>query len=146
MEHSLEKHLEKLNKLCRICGSRSWSKQKKNKTNFYQYAETFKCKKFVKEIMLLYRLDICKDIENKHSQFLCAKCYRKLTYFKSQTNVSEKTLNEAVTLRSPSRQKTFGLNTVILPRTGALPAHISTVKKVGVDQKKHLVHPVTSTP
>ena len=37
---------------------------------------------------------------------------------------------------------------MILPRTGALPAHISIVKKVGVDQKKTSgpprdVHPVT---
>ena len=70
------------------------------------------------------------DNENKHSKYLCSKCYRKLTYFKSQTSVSEKTLNEAVMLAQST--KTFGVNKVTLLEMSALAAHILTIIKVTI--------------
>ena len=102
MEHSLETHIEKLNKLCRICGGRSWSRNKASKSRMYKYSQIFQCAKFSKEIILLFRIDISQDRKEKHSTTLCSRCYSKIVHFKKQANISEKTLTDAVALANSS--------------------------------------------
>ena len=82
MEHSFEDHLNRLNKLCRVCGERS----KRNATKRKQNAKSgaYLCENNKRDILLFCRINIDKDSEGIHSTTMCHKCYMYIANLKSR--------------------------------------------------------------
>ena len=78
MDHSYENHIKKLNQLCRVCGKRTIRREKKAGKKSRE--SVIKYKKHAKKIMMLFRVNIEKDIRGQHSENLCHKCFKKLKY------------------------------------------------------------------
>ena len=68
MDHSVEKHIYRLNCLCRVCAKRSSNKNSK----------PVKCDKHQKALLEHYQIDLTKDNELKHSSVMCRSCELRL--------------------------------------------------------------------
>ena len=101
MDHSFENHSEKLNKLCRLCGERSFRNQTK-KVNSRSSERHYKCETFATDILLYFRVNVNNDKDGTHSNTLCTKCYRRILNFK-KLGVSEVTLERATLLVENSK-------------------------------------------
>ena len=85
MEHLYEDHLNRLNKLCRVCGERSQKDTSKRKQKVSRSVNNaFLCERHKKDILLFCRIDIDKDIEGAHSTTMCHKCYMRILHFKTR--------------------------------------------------------------
>lgn len=83
MDHSLENHKTCLNELCRLCGKLVISaKQKKH------YPRIRSCNELSLELMMILGLDIKKDNENKHSKFICVKCFTSIKTIKRRQSAT----------------------------------------------------------
>ena len=88
-DHSLQNHIDKLDRLCRICGGRSIPGKNPKKS-------VMKCQKNSKKIDTAYGIDVCKDTVGVHSTSLCNKCYARMNALVAAgKNASEKTLQSA---------------------------------------------------
>ena len=65
--HSLAEHTDRVNGLCRLCGERVRRPKTEDRSK--------KCSTYAKEILEFHSINISKDIERKHSKYICVKCY-----------------------------------------------------------------------
>ena len=98
MEHSYETHVDRINKLCRLCGSRSFNPKKPNQKRRY-------CKNYEVQILKLCRINVCNDIPGQHAETICQKCYASIVNFSKKTQVPaiDKAINDAVKKAESSR-------------------------------------------
>ena len=90
MNHSIENYSERLNKLCRLCGERSYRNQsRKTKINERHHI----CEQYTGDILLYFRININTDIDGTHSKTFCTKCYNRIISLRKR--VSEVTLERA---------------------------------------------------
>ena len=88
-DHSLQTHIDKLDRLCRICGGRSIQGKDPRKP-------ALKCKQYSSKIETVYGINVCKDTVGVHSGSICNKCYARMnTLVAAGKSASEKTLQSA---------------------------------------------------
>lgn len=93
MAHRIDSHIEKRNKLCRICGSRVLTQ--KQKTN---YQKPTLCETVKSDIFLILGLHIRRANGEKYSKYIYEKCKRTMQNIKSrQSEKSKLTLKDAFT-------------------------------------------------
>ena len=83
MEDSRETHINNVHDLCRICATLHVTR-KQQKHN----SRSHLCSALSGDILLFYDLNIKNDIEDTHSQYLCAKCYSSIKTLKKRYNDS----------------------------------------------------------
>ena len=71
--HSETSHIEKVNKLCRVCCGRCLTAKQKA-----QGRKVYRCSDFKREIHLIFNLQIDNDKYDTHSPNLCSACVSKL--------------------------------------------------------------------
>lgn len=67
--HSFVEHTRRLNSLCRLCGGRV-SRISKDKQTAAK-----KCSTYASDISVVYKVNVHEDVKDKHSLFMCTKCY-----------------------------------------------------------------------
>ena len=77
MEHTFEDHVEKLNNLCRICGDRTVTNSKSQKTGPNAKRQYRACD-YSKRILLVFRTNVLNDSRDQHSENFCRKCFAKM--------------------------------------------------------------------
>ena len=98
MDHSFSIHLERLEKLCRICGERCV----KDQTHKPLKSErSILCEKYTKDILLYFRINITNDSDGAHSKSMCVRCYRRMLNYKKR-GVSDLTLDRTAQLTQKS--------------------------------------------
>ena len=75
MEHTFENHIQYLNRLCRICGERSFRNQSRSK---HKNERHILCKPYQQQILVYFLIDIAKDKEGTHSNSICNKCIKRI--------------------------------------------------------------------
>ena len=93
MEHTLDFHINSLNKLCRACGERSMKSRKANQRRHL-------CVNFKSDLLLYHRINIDRDFEHQHSATLCSKCAYRI--YDLRKAVNNKTLSVAIQVSSDS--------------------------------------------
>ena len=71
--HSETSHIEKVNKLCRICCGRCLTAKQKA-----QGRKVYLCSDFKREILLIFNVQIDNDKHDTHSPNMCSSCVSKL--------------------------------------------------------------------
>ena len=84
--HTLESHLDNVNKLCRVCGNRA--KKKKKKYNDRREAAK-KCKNYGAQILHFYGIFIETDNPLIHSTKICKLCYRRFRNYLKEQSISQ---------------------------------------------------------
>ena len=98
MDHSFDIHLERVQKLYRVCGERNFRDQ----THKSRKGERLLlCDKYAKDILLYFRINIKNDINSTHSKNMCMKCYKRMLNNKTR-GVSQLTLDRAAQLMQNS--------------------------------------------
>ena len=93
MEHTLDFHINSLNKLCRACDEQSMKSRKANQRRHL-------CVNFKSDLLLYHRINIDRDFEHQHSATLCSKCAYRI--YDLRKAVNNKTLSVAIQLSSDS--------------------------------------------
>ena len=90
-EHTLEVHISRLNKLCRLCGGKSSTKAILEKGQGISL-----CHRFKERILKCYKIDVTHDVESKHSSTMCHTCRGRCT--RNMRTTSETILQKAAHL------------------------------------------------
>ncbi len=99
MDHSFSIHLERVEKLCRICGERSFKNQSRKPL---KGERIILCEKYAKDILLYFRINIINDIEGIHSKSMCVRCYSRMLNYKKR-GVSGLTLERTAQITQKSK-------------------------------------------
>ena len=96
MEHTLENHIQYLNRLCRICGERSFRNQTRNK---YTKERHILCKPYKQKILTYFRINIDKDVAGTHSNTMCNKCVKRIYNLNKTSTLARRDAAIACALR-----------------------------------------------
>ena len=83
MDHTLDKHVQHISELCRICGEKNMSLKRKKGNK-----KPIPCSKVSSDILLLFGIDTIQEKDDIFSGYICMTCYLQICDIRKNKSVT----------------------------------------------------------